>query len=257
MRYVAVALVLLWSMAVLAQQGAEPRFEVVSIKPHTGPPLTSVPPSPPGALRRPNVTVQALVLYAFQVDDYQLIDMPGWGRADRFDVEAKAEGATAADMRAMTRSLLRDRFGLQAHQEMRDGTAYSLVLVNANGRLGPNLKRNNDDCKSNVSAPANVPAGAVRGAGCSDADFIARMASRAVGAPVANKTGLAGLFEYSMFYSPDGDPLFGRETAATAPDIAAPHFSTALQEQLGLKLERSRAQVDVLVIDHIERPTDN
>ncbi len=258
MRSAGALLVTLLGVTVWAQNPPlEPRFEVVSIKPHTGPPTTSVPPPAPGALRRPNVTVQALVLYAFQVDAYQVIDMPAWGRSDRFDVEAKAEGATAADMSAMTRSLLRERFGLQAHQETRDGTTYSLVLANANGKLGPNMKPSNDDCKSNVSAPANVPAGAVRGAGCSDADLIARMASRALGGPVANRTGLAGKFEYSMFYSPGGDPFFGRETTATTPDTGAPQFSTALQEQLGLKLEKSRGQVDVLVIDHIERPTEN
>ena len=157
----------------------------------------------------------------------------------------------------MSRALLRERFGLQAHRETRDGTTYSLLLANANGTLGPNMKPNNDECKSNVSAPANAPAGAVRSAGCSDADFIARSASRALGAPVANRTGLAGKFEYAMFYSPDGDPLFGRDTTASAPDSAAPRFSTALQEQLGLKVEKSRGKVDVLVIDHVERPSGN
>jgi len=203
------------------------------------------------------VTVLALVLYAYEIGDYQLIDMSSWGRADRFDVEAKAEGATRADMAPMTRSLLRDRFGLQAHRETRVGTTYALVLANANTKLGPNLKPNTDDCKANVSAPANAPAGSVRVAGCSDADSIASFAARAMGAPVVNRTGLAGNFEYSMFYSPVGDPLFGREVTATTPDTGAPLFSTAMQEQLGLKLERSQGNVEVLVIDHIERPTEN
>ena len=131
-RYLAV-LVIALSVPLPAQNPPrEPRFDVVSIKSHTGPPLTSVPPSSPGALRRLNVTVMRISLH-----------------------------------------------------------------------------------------------------------------------------GLAGFFAYSYFYSPDGDPLFGRGTTATAPDTAAPHFSTALQEQLGLKLEKSRGQVDVLVIDHIERPTEN
>jgi len=234
----------------------EPRFDVVSIKPRTTP-LTSVPPSPPGALRRLNVTVQALILYAYQISDYQLIDLPGWGSADRFDVEGKAEGATRADLPARTRVMLRERFGLQAHHEERQMPTYLLVVANPNGKLGPNIKPNADDCKANVSSPANAPAGSVRVAGCSDADAIAASAARAMGGPVANRTGLAGKFEYSMFYSPVGDPVFGRDVTATTPDSGAPHYSTALQEQLGLKLERSQGTVDVLVIDHIERPSEN
>ena len=257
MRYFArlapVAFALIIPLVVWAQNSpAEPRFEVVSIKPHTGPPLTSVPPSSPGALRRPNVTVLALVLYAFQVDAYQVIDLPPWGRADRFDVEAKAEGTTAADMPAMTRTLLRERFGLQAHHEMRDGTTYSLVL--ANGRPGPNLKQNADDCKTMVKAPPNVPAGAITTTGCGRSDQLARLVTRTLNGPVADKTGLGGFWEYALFYSPEGTAL---AAATDTVDTIAPHLTTALQEQLGLKVESSRGPVDVLVIDHIERPTEN
>lgn len=254
MRYLTVSVLVVLFAAILTAQNPplEPRFEVVSIKPHTGPPTLSVPPPAPGALRRPNVTVQALVLYAFQVEAYQLIDMPPWGRDDRFDVEAKAEGATAAAMPTMTRSLLRERFGLQTHHETRDGKTYSLIL--ANGRLGPNLKRNNDECKSKVDPPSNRPAGAVAAFGCNAAEGIAKLVSRMLGAPVADHTGLDGFFEYTFFYSPEGTVLSEvvRET-----DTLAPHLTTALQEQLGLKVESSRGPVDVLVIDHIERPTEN
>src|SRR4051794_15360396 len=110
MRTVAAVLVaLLTANTMPMAQDAEPRFEVVSIKPHTGP-LTPDQPSPPGVLRRSGVTAQTLVQYAFDVDIYQLVNMPSWAREDRFDVEAKAEGATAANMPAMARLLLRERF---------------------------------------------------------------------------------------------------------------------------------------------------
>jgi uncharacterized protein (TIGR03435 family) len=239
--------------AVLRAQNAGPRFDVVSIKPHTGP-VTPNPPSPPGVLRRPNVTVQALVRFAFDLDDYQLIDMPPWGRADRFNVDAKAEGATAADMPAMTRSLLRERFGLQAHKETREGTTYTLVLSSAKGQLGPGLRRNSDDCQSKVAPPPNVPAGAAAYFSCGGVDQFARFIARNVGAPVANKTELSGLWEYVLVYSPEGT-VVGPATGIVG--TIAPHLTTALQEQLGLKLQSARGTFDVLVIDHVERPSEN
>jgi uncharacterized protein (TIGR03435 family) len=196
--------------------------------------------------------VQELVVYAFDVDNYQLIDLPAWVSADHFDLEAKAEGATAADMPAMTRSLLRDRFGLQAHHETRDGTTYSLVL--ANGRLGPNLKRNSDDCRSKAGPPSDPAAGAVTRWGCSGVDEIASFVARMLSAPVVDNTGLDGKLEYLLSFSPEGSAL---EADTGRTDTSAPHLATALQEQLGLKLERGHGPFQVLVIDRIERPTEN
>jgi len=85
-------------------------------------------------LRRLNVTVQALVLYAYQISDYQLLNIPAWGTADRFDVEAKAgRSLTSADMRLMVRPLLEERFALRTHREERRMATYSLVPADANG----------------------------------------------------------------------------------------------------------------------------
>jgi uncharacterized protein (TIGR03435 family) len=187
----AITIAVLLSVPLLAQNPVEERFEVVSIKPHTGGPTTSVPPPSPGALRRPNVTVQALVLFAYGIESYQVIDMPAWGRTDRFDVEARAAGATLAVMPAMTRSLLRDRFGLRTHQETREGTTYSLGLSQTNGQLGPGIRRNSDECKSTIAPPRSVPAGAITATGCGSVDQIARFAARMLGAPVTDKTRLS------------------------------------------------------------------
>jgi uncharacterized protein (TIGR03435 family) len=251
-RLASLLLLFMVSATVIAQNPAsEPRFDVVSIKLHTGAPATSVPSQSPGALRRPNVTAHALVLFAYQIDEYQLFDTSQWTRSNRYDVEAKAEGATAVEMPAMTRSLLRERFGLRAHYETREGTTYDLAVANADRRLGPNLKPNHDDCQSRVEAPSNTPAGAIRTAGCSDADSLARFVSRMLAAPVTNKTELSGQLEYALFYSPEGI------TFPDKMDTIAPHFTTALQEQLGLKLDRGRGTFQVLVIDNIERPTEN
>jgi bla regulator protein blaR1 len=258
-RYFALTVVVLCSVTADARQEAVARFDVASVRKHTGPPPTSVDVQPrPGAYRRVNITAHALMLYAYDVADYQVLNMPAWARSDRFDVEARSgRSVNAAETRLMVRSLLEDRFALRVHDEKRQMATYSVVLASAGGKLGPNLKPNSDDCKSNVSAPANAPAGAVRVAGCGGADQIASLVSRTLGAPATDQTGLTGFLEYAMFYSPDGDAIFGRGTTATRPDNAAPHFSTALQEQLGLKLESSRGQVDVIMIDRIERPIEN
>jgi uncharacterized protein (TIGR03435 family) len=132
---------------------------------------------------------------------------------------------------------------------------YKLVMAREDGRLGPNIKESDDECKRLVQRPPNVPAGAVTVTGCSTVAHLAESSSRTMAAPVTDATGLAGEFEYAFYYSSGGQGLVA--ATSIAPDIQAPSFPTALQEQLGLKLESSRGPVEVLVIDSVEQPTPN
>jgi uncharacterized protein (TIGR03435 family) len=233
-----------------------PTFEVASVKPRTLPGTTLSAPQgarPGGAFGMVNSTVERLVTYAYDLPDYQVIGGPAWVRTDRFDIAARAgREASVPDIRRMLQSLLEDRFKLRTHTEQREMTLYKLVMARGDGRLGPNIKESDDECKRLVQRPPNVPAGAVTVTGCSTIAHLARSSAQTMAAPVTDATGLVGPFEYAFYYSSGGEGL--RAGTSISPDVSAPAFPSALQEQLGLKLEAARGPVEVLVIDSVERP---
>jgi uncharacterized protein (TIGR03435 family) len=234
-----------------------PTFEVASVKPRTLPGTTLSAPQgvrPGGAFGMVDSTVARLVMYAYDLPDYEVIGGPAWVRTDRFDISARAgRDASVPDIRRMLQSLLEDRFKLHTRTEQREMTIYKLVMARGDGRLGPNIKESDDECKRLVQRPPNVPAGAVTVTGCSTVAHLARSSAHTMAAPVTDATGLVGLFEYAFYYSSGGGGLVA--ATSISPDLSAPSFPTALQEQLGLKLEPARGAVEVLVIDSVERPT--
>lgn len=244
-------------LAAHAPDQERPTFEVASVKPRTLPGGTLSAPQgarPGGAFGMVNSTVARLVTYAYDLPDYQVIGGPAWVRSDRFDIDARAgRDASVPDMRRMLQSLLAERFKLRTHTEQREMAVYRLVMARGDGRLGPNITKSDDACKRLVQRPPYVPAGAVTVTGCSTVAHLARSASQVMAAPVTDASGLAGEFEYAFYYSSGGDGLVA--ATSISPETEAPSFPTALQEQLGLKLESTRGPVDVLVIDSVERPT--
>jgi uncharacterized protein (TIGR03435 family) len=245
----------------LAAQSGVSRFEVASVKP--APPPRPLAPgiivgraSPPGSFNRTG-TVASLIQLAYELQiEQQVVGGPQWLREDRFEITARAgREAPFAEMRLMLRSLLVERFKLVARSEQREMPTYVLVLARSDKRFGPGLKKNEDDCKSLVEQPRNVPPGAIRATGCgSMATFVNTGASRQMGAPVIDATGLIGNFDWSYFYDAAGS-LLGRGIEPDVADLRVPQYPTALQEQLGLKLEPRRAPIPVIVIDSVERPT--
>ena len=166
----------------------------------------------------------------------------------------------------MLRSLLTDRFKLAAHLETRQVPIYSLVLANSNRRLGPKLEPGLPECAP--TGRANPPpecGGGGRGllkASYRDMPTLAKVLSSmpAVGRPVVDNTGLTGNYKIEVRFNPAAQTLSttppGSGAAPPPPiDSDAPSIFTALQEQLGLKLEDAKGPIQVLVIDHIERPT--
>ena len=246
-----------------AAQQPPPRFEVASVKP--APPPRPVAPgiivgraSPPGSFNRTG-TVASLIQLAYDLlVEQQVVGGPQWLREDRFEIAARAaREAPFAEMRLMLRSLLAERFKLVVRSEQREMPTYALVFVRSDKRLGPGLKKNEDDCKSLVEQPRNVPPGAARATGCgSMATFVNTGASRQMGAPVIDATGLIGNFDWAYFYDAAGS-LLGRGIDPNVADPNVPQYATALQEQLGLKLEPRRTPIPVIVIDSAERPTPN
>jgi uncharacterized protein (TIGR03435 family) len=162
---------------------------------------------------------------------------PGWASAEQYDIEAKAENvasATDTQLKAMLRQLLADRFKLQFHTVQKELKAYSLVLAKGGAKLKPgegDVQGGFRYGRGEISA-TNAPMAA-----------LAQALSLMLRAPVSDQTGLAGGYAFSLASS-DNDP-------------AAPSIFTVLQEELGLRLESTNVPVDVIVIDHAEKPNAN
>jgi uncharacterized protein (TIGR03435 family) len=222
----------------LAQTTAPlPRFEVASIKPSApGQPRESVQFSADRFTAR-YVSTRRLISLGFHVYEHQITGGPSWIESALFDIEAKAPGQIdLKQSEQMIQSLLADRFQLTFHREMREQSLFELVV----GKNGPKLNPPATDNARNYGRP-----GAVVGHNA-PVEFIASMLTFMLGKTVVNKTGIEGKFSYNLEWSPDG---------AGARDGVS--LFTAIQEQLGLKLEASKGQVDVLVIDGVEKPSDN
>jgi uncharacterized protein (TIGR03435 family) len=272
----------------LSTQTQGVRFDVASIKPNTAGPTSMLWAFRGRRFTARYVTLKQLTSTAYgQVEHslaaYQLSGGPDWLDADRFDVEATAPGVPdsprgtfPSPLLAMLRSLLEERFQLQTHFEAKELPVFALVLARRDGTLGPRLRRRTVDCVAagaetreprNLFNPALAerrPCGGRMGLGLLTAggltmtNLASALESRVPGVDrvVVDRTGLAGTF--------DVDVTWRFETPADAsagllppPDPNAPTLFTALQEQLGLKLESTKAPVDILVIDRVEHPTEN
>jgi uncharacterized protein (TIGR03435 family) len=197
--------------------------------------------------------------------DIQVTGGPGWINSDRFDIVAKAEGNPSTDARLMLRTLLADRFKLMVHHETRELPVYALVIARRDGKLGPQLRPSNlADCLAapKLSTPSD-PNAAVRcgggflrtgelGARAMEFSTLATTVSNLADRPVVDRTGLTGTFDWNLQWTADRSPS---PTGDRSTDSVS--LFTALQEQLGLKLEPTRGPVDVLVIDHVERPIED
>ena len=262
----------------------DPAFEVASIRPAPQSRQTAeIRPTPWGRFTATNATAKSLVLRAYALVDAQLIGAPAWLNTERYDIDARAaappDGPEA--LMPMVRRLLVERFNLKAHTEMRELSAYALLVARRDSQLGSQIRPTNTDCaRATTLTPDEVRAGARDGwPPCGMAYFVNFTTTTATGnnvkmrvrrsgitlpalatalqslveRPIVDQTGLGGLFDVEYSYAPQ-PPTPGVESAF-GPD--APALSVALEEQLGLKLESRRMTVPVLVIDSIDRPSEN
>jgi uncharacterized protein (TIGR03435 family) len=228
-----------------------------------------------GQLNAQNYRLRQLIQYAYRVQPFELVAGPGWIDSTRFDVVAKAPfdprpappGAPPGEMEQMVQTLLTERFNLQVHRETREMPIYALVLARRDGQVGPRLRREADVCAALRNAmtrgekPPEIPpradgrpaCGMMGGGGRLFAGgitlaILASVLSREAARMVVDRTGLSGFFEADIEFAAD---------ALTSAASERPSFFTALEEQLGLRLEPARGPVEVLVIDRVERPTGN
>ena len=216
--------------------------------------------------------IQVILTSAYSVPMYRILGAPEWVSRVFFDIDARADRMPTIDeRRAYYRGLLEERFRLKVHVEQREMDAYALVLARTDGRLGPGLRRSTVDCdaviaesrkRAEAGEPPRPPApgepcGTVGGSSsltARGAELTALVAMISVGLerPVIDRTGLTGRFDIDFLAAPM------RVGPVPPPPIAdRPSVFTAVQEQLGLKLEPTRAPIPVLVIDSIEMPTEN
>ena len=271
---VAVRLVIALALTggLLSSQSREmPAFDVASVKPNrSGDTESASFVQPGGRYTATNVTLRALVKTAYTLHDAQIIGGPSWIDADRFDVAAKAEGYSTPSAfrdraRLMLRPLLADRFKLALRPDRREIAVYSLELARADGRFGLQFGRSD---AGNCSGPPKairpaagsaepeipLPCGAelfrlghlaARGMAVSNLAFnVSRWTDRVV----VDRTGLEGPFDWDVQWVPD--PL--TPDSGRPPD--GPSLFAALRDQAGLKLEGTRAPVEVLIVERAERP---
>ena len=256
-------------------------YEAASVKPNkSGVQGSSIRRFPGGRLQATNMPLRALITFAYQVQGFQLVDDPTWIRNENFDIVAKMEGdpppvmpGTGPDphMVAM-RTLLAERFKLAVRRETREMDIYALVLARPDGKLGPALKPTTQDCAAMIAAarggpPPGPPPGpnspvvcGMRGlpgrlvAGAMPMSLLASNLSGQVQRIVVDRTGLSGAWDFEITFAPERplNPPPGVEFPPADPN--APSLFTAMQEQLGLKLQSTKGPVEVLVVDRVEQP---
>lgn len=269
-----------------------PRFEVASVKVNRQNDNQISLMRQNGTYSALGVTLGVLIRQAYEVQEFQIANGPDWMDSVRFDVIAKepeglARPATGTagptPHQLMVRALLEERFGLAVHKETRQLPVYALVPARSDRRLGPQLERSTLDC-SNAAArnrtgspgaasspwerpacgtsvgPGVIVAGARTMAQIATAFSTLTNTGSSLNRLVVDRTGFEGEFDLTLRFTPENIPNFGQ--GGTPPGMPAidpngPSIFTAVQEQLGLKLDSQRGPVDVLVIDRAELPTEN
>jgi len=239
-------------------EDANPSFEVATIKPSK--------PDEQGKaflvrgrkFSTINTTLAEIITFAYDIHAKQITGAPEWVNTDKFDIEAQPDvpgSPNGKQLKTMVQKLLADRFGLKFHKDKKELSAYVLTVSKA----GPKLKKSEGD-------PKGLPGLFFRGLGvltvtnATMGDFTQLMQGAVMDRPVVDQTALEGKFDFNLKWTPDETQFGGMGIKVPPPTDAAdapPPLFTAIQEQLGLKLEAGKAPVEVLVLDHVDKPSEN
>lgn len=238
---------------------ADPSFEVATIKP-----------SKPDDQRKAfivqgnrfqiiNQPLSAILCFSYDVQAKQLIGLPPWADTDKYDIDGKPDGEGAPSgkqWKRMIQKLVVERYKLTFHKDKKELPVYVLSVA----KSGPKLTKSEGD-------PNGLPGLFFRGKlgdlgvrNANMADFTGLMQEAVLDRPVLDQTGLTGRFDFTLLWTPDDSQFSGMGAKIPPPTDAAnapPNLYTAIQEQIGLKLEATKAPADVMVIDHVEKPSDN
>ena len=252
-------------------------FEVASIKPSTETGFrTGIQMQPGGGLRVKGATLKMLITLAYDIRDFQLVGGPGWINSDRWDILAKAgesdpqtsdpRQVTDAQMKTVREqmqqrleALLAERCQLKIHRETKEESVYALLA----GKNGPKIQP--AETKAGSGPPRMMMGrGMINGQGV-QMEMLATVLSNQLGRTVLDRTGLTGRFDIKLQWTPDPGqsltPFGGAPSPGTPapppPDPNGPSIFTAVQEQLGLRLEPQKGPVEMIVIDRVEKPSEN
>jgi uncharacterized protein (TIGR03435 family) len=241
-----------------------PAFEVVSVRahdPNDRKDVDNFQAYPDGRFTSFNCSLWTLIHYAFQIEPYQIPDKPGWIKSEHYDMNAKPGDAHPFDdIPLMLQVALEDRFRLKYHWETKVLPEYELVVIKP-GRLRESIVKG--DCPQPFSNPDGIPEdapcgslqnspGHTKGYKLTASDLSGSL-SWLLQKPVVNKTNLKGNYDIELRWTPESVEM--RSSAPQEQDI--PDIFAAVQEQLGLKLQPVKGPVRVLIIDHVEKPSDN
>jgi uncharacterized protein (TIGR03435 family) len=257
-------------------------FDVVSIRPYPRNNMMISIRTTPDGVSVSGMPMHMVLREAFGVTNDQLLGEPDWVATDRYDVEGKVAPEDAPKLKQLSNEqrwtlllpALEERCNLKFHHETKELTVYMLVIAKGGLKMQPAQPVGNvapsgpmGSGPGNVSAPPSPPPPPGPGAGMfftarsATMDSLVHMLARTLGNPVIDKTGLTGKYDLRLQFAPDDNvrasmppPAMG---GAPPPETDGPSIFTALQEQLGLKLVAQKQPVDVIVIDHMERPTAN
>jgi uncharacterized protein (TIGR03435 family) len=233
------------------------QFEVATIKPS--------PPGGPGfgmgtaghRFVTANTSLRDLIAFAYALHPAQIAGGPGWIETDKYDLYAEASGKGAPEsqqIRTMVQNLMADRFSLAFHRATKELSVYTIVV----GRSGPKFIHSVGN--ANVNATYAMPAlGRMMVYSATITDFAVWMQRYVMDRPVVDQTGISGKYNFNLDWTPDETqfPDVSGQLPPATSKVEHPDLYTAIQQQLGLRPEATKAPVEILVIDRAERPSDN
>jgi uncharacterized protein (TIGR03435 family) len=276
------------AIPIFSQQadGTKPSFEVATVKPSgSSDNRISIMAEPGGRFRVTNATLRMVMAVAYRVRDFQISGGPAWTGTDRWNIEGKAEEGSIPQITMpldptvpnplmfMVQSLLEDRFQLKLHRESRELPVYELFTAKGGSKMKLSADQSPIGPPERGSPPQNpkqggpmprgmmgMGPGRIEANGAPIANFI-QVLSQQLGRPVIDKTSLTGFYDIKLQWTPDIGQGFvkpgGAEPAPPPPDTSGPSIFTAIQEQLGLRLESGKGPVEILMIDSVQKPAEN
>jgi uncharacterized protein (TIGR03435 family) len=238
---------------------ANPSFEVATIKPSKpGTPGKGLVMRDPRTFATINYSVADLIVFAYELHPRQITGAPAWLETDTFDIQATPDPPglpNRKQIEVMVQKLLADRFKLTFHRDKKELSVYTITVAKTGSKM-----------TASTGDPNGLPGLALGGLGkarivnANINDFAGFMQTVVMDRPVVDQTDLKGRFDFTLNWTPDDSQFPGLKGQLPPPADNAetfPDLFTAIQQQLGLKLEATKSQVGVIVIDHVEKPSDN